>query len=106
LVFTPVWRSWGPDSKTEYRLFRVATAALAVAFFVGTGLAILESSHQECTQWEYQGTRRDADRYCIGDYVSVLGPDRTKVFLLGLGGAISLLVDWKAGKTDFEDPES
>ena len=100
LILTPVWRKWRPDSRIEQKLSGITIAAIAVAFFVGAGFAIQEDSHQECTEWEYEGTARDADRYCIGEIVTVPGPNRSYVWFLGIAGAISLYVCWKVISDD------
>ena len=95
LILTPVWRKWRPDSRIEQKLSGITIAAISVAFFVSAGLAILEDSHQECTEIEYAGTARDADAYCIGEIVTVPGADWSKVWFLGFAGAFSLYVCWK-----------
>lgn len=100
IALTLVWRTWRPDLNVEHVLFRAVTMAIAVAFFVGAGLATQESTHLECTELIKVG-HQEAE--CIGEYVEVPGPDREVIFFMALGGVISFLVSWKSEKEEDEE---
>ena len=89
----PIWRRWHPDRDNERWLFMAATVAVAVLLFVAAALAAQADSHLECTELQKVGYQ---DAECVGEYISVPGPNRGIVFFLALGGAISLFVGWSA----------
>ena len=103
LVLSPIWRERRPDAETDYRLFRIGAAVIAAALFVGAGLAAFESTHQECTKLIKVG-HQEAE--CVGEYVTVSGPDQSKIILLALAGGFLALVSWKADRDYFNDPHA
>lgn len=81
-----VWRKWMPDGADEARLASTVAGALAGALFFGAVLALQADSHEECTR---EIRTRDGTE-CVGDYVTVSGPDLGAAFLLAFGGALAL----------------
>lgn len=76
------------DGGLNDRIRRALTAALAGIFMMGAFEAYNASEHLECT-------RSVADGYggseCIGDEVPVSGPDRGKIFLLGILACVAFI---------------
>lgn len=68
---------------------------LAGGLFVAALLAVQAASHLECTEYTYEGTVREADRVCVGDYVLVPGPDLLNLFLLAVGGAVAIYFSFR-----------
>ena len=96
LVLTFIGRRWHPRPTVERWLFRIATITVAAALFAGAGLATQGDSHLECTDLGREGE-------CVGDIISVPGPNIRVISSLVLGGAISLFVGWFAIKDDVSE---
>jgi hypothetical protein len=78
------WQKWQPDKATEDRLARGVAAAIAGALFVAIVLILQAEFHEECTDAVRTGD--GPGKECVGDYVTVPGPDLFMAFMAALGG--------------------
>lgn len=76
------WAAWRPSPETSDRLKRALAATIAGVLFVGAYVASQREYHEACTQ---SVQTRDGTE-CVGDYVTVPGPDRFEILLLIASG--------------------
>ena len=82
------WRVWKPDGSAEDRLSRAVAGAIAGALFLGAVLATQDKAHQECTQT----VRTNDGTECVGDYVTVPGPDIVMACIEAFCGAMAMAI--------------
>lgn len=75
---------------------RAIAGMIAGACFVGVYLSLTASNHTECTQYAGHGDGKE----CVGDYVTVEGPDKGGAFVEFLLGGVALA--WAVGRKENE----
>lgn len=72
------WGSnWKMDRQSNDRLNRALLGGIAGALLVGAYLSYTSAYHTECDQYAGRGDNRE----CVGDYITVKGPDMTKALI-------------------------
>ena len=82
------WGSkWEMDGQSNNQLNRVIAGGIAGALLVGAYLSYTASYHTECDQYVQT---RDGEEECVGEYITVKGPDKTNALIQILVAGIAI----------------
>jgi hypothetical protein len=86
LILQHFGKKWNIDAITNDRLNRTLLALVASALFFAAYISYTANHHIECDQYI---RTRDGDE-CVGDYVTVEGPNTTTALIEGLFAGMAL----------------